>query len=109
MEDPRLQELRGAIRERLTRPGKRLRVVGLSGVGKSRLGLEALGGAGDDPAAKRPLRDLVMYTVQSEVPDGTLPGIVEQLADSDARAAVVVALSGIAALHQLVHSHALFI
>ena len=90
VEDPRLPELRGAIRERLTQRGSWLRVVGLSGVGKSRLCLEALGGAGDDPAARRPLRDLVMYAVQSEVPDGTLPGIVEQLADSGARAVVVV-------------------
>ncbi len=90
VEDSRLPELRSAIRERVTRPGSWLRVVGLSGVGKSRLGLEALGGAGNDPAAKRPLRDLVMYAVQSEVPDGKLPGIVGQLADSGARAVVVV-------------------
>ena len=90
VEDSRLPDLRSAIRERLTRPGGWLRVVGLSGVGKSRLCLEALGGAGDDPAAKRPLRDLVMYAVQSEVPGGTLPGIVEQLAGSGARAVVVV-------------------
>lgn len=90
VEDPRLRELRSAIRERVTRSGRSLRVVGLSGVGKSRLCLEALGGVGDDPAARRPLRDLVMYAVQSEVPDGTLPGIVERLADSGARAVVVV-------------------
>ena len=90
VEDPRLPELRSAIRERLTRPGKWLRVAGLSGVGKSRLCLEALGGAGDDPAARRPLRDLVMYAMRSEVPDGTLPGIVDQLAGSSARAVVVV-------------------
>ena len=90
VEDSRLPELRRAIRERLTRPGGWLRVVGLSGVGKSRLCLEALGGVADDPAAQRPLRDLVMYAVQSEVPDGALPGIVERLADSGARAVVVV-------------------
>ena len=90
VEHPRLSELRSAIRERVTQPGKWLRVVGLSGVGKSRLCLEALGGAGDDPAAKRPLRDLVMYAAQSEVPDRELPAIVDQLASSGARAVVVV-------------------
>ena len=90
IDDPRLAELLGAIRERLTQPGRSLRVVGLSGVGKSRLCLEALGGADDDPAAKRPLRDLVMYAVQSEVPDRALPAIVDRLASSGPRAVVVV-------------------
>ena len=90
VEDPQLLELRSAIRERVTLPGKWMRVVGLSGVGKSRLCLEALGGVGDDPAANRPLRDLVMYAVQSEVPDRALPAIVDQLASSGARAVIVV-------------------
>ena len=90
VEDPRLPQLLSAMRERVNQPGRSLRVVGLSGVGKSRLCLEALGGAGDDPAAKRPLRDLVMYAVQSEVPDQALPAIVDQLADSGTRAVVVV-------------------
>ena len=90
VEDDRLPRLRGAIRERLTLPGAYLRVVGLSGVGKSRLCLEALRGAGGDPVAKRPMRDLVMYAVQPEVPSRTLPGIVDQLAASGARAVVVV-------------------
>ena len=88
--DPRLSQLRRAFREQLTQPRTALRVVGLSGVGKSRLCLEALGGVEDDPAAKRPLRDLVMYAVQSEVPDQALPTIVDQLADSGTRAVVVV-------------------
>ena len=90
VEDPRLPELLSAIRERLKQPGRSLRVVGLSGVGTSRLCLEALGGAGGDPAAKRPLRDLVMYAVKSEVPDRQLPAIVDQLASSGTRAVVVV-------------------
>ena len=90
VEDPRLPELRSAIRERVTQPGKWLRVVGLSGVGKSRLCLEALGEGGDDPGANRPLRDLVMYVALSEVPDLQLPAIVDRLASSGARAVVVV-------------------
>ncbi len=90
VEDPRLPELLSAVRKRVTQPGRSLRVVGLSGVGKARLCLEALGGAGDDPAANRPLRDLVMYAVQSEPPDQQLPAIVDQLADSGRRAVVVV-------------------
>ncbi len=89
VEDPRLPELSSEIRERLTQPGAFLRVAGLSGVGKSRLCLEALGGAGDDRTANRPLRDLVMYAEQSEVPDRALPAIVDRLAGSGARAVVV--------------------
>ena len=90
VEDDRLPLLRGTIRERLTQPRTFLRVVGLSGVGKSRLCLEALGGIGGDPATDRPLRDLVMYTVLSEIPDRALPDIVDQLASAGARAVVVV-------------------
>ena len=90
VEDDRLSLLRGTIRDRLTQPRTLLRVVGLSGVGKSRLCLEALGGTGSDPATGRPLRDLVMYAVLTEVPDRALPGIVDQLAASGARAVVVV-------------------
>ena len=90
VEDLRLPGLRSVIHERLTQPGKFLRVVGLSGVGKSRLCMEALGGASSDSMAKRPLRDLVMYAVQPEVPERVLPGIVDQLASSGARAVVVV-------------------
>ena len=90
VEDPRLSQLRRAFREQLTQPRAALRVVGLSGVGKSRLCLEALGGTDDGPAAKRPLRDLVMYAAQSEVPDRELLAIVDQLASSGARAVVVV-------------------
>ena len=90
VEDPRLPELLSAIRERVSEPGRWLRVVGLSGLGKSRLCLEALGGVAEDPAANRPLRDLVMYAVQSEVPDRQLPAIVDQLASSGVRAVIVV-------------------
>ncbi len=90
VEDERLSLLRGAIRERLTQPRTFLRVVGLSGVGKSRLCLEALGGTGIDAASGRPLRDLVMYAVLSKMPDRALPDIVDQLASAGARAVVVV-------------------
>ena len=69
VEDDRLSLLQGTIRERLTQPRTFLRVVGLSGVGKSRLCLEALGGTGGDSATGRPLRDLVMYAALSEMPE----------------------------------------
>lgn len=90
VEDDRLSRLRGKILERLTQPRTFLRVVGLSGVGKSRLCLEALCGTGSDPTTGRPLRDLVMYSVLSEIPDRTLPDIVDRLASDGARAVVVV-------------------
>lgn len=81
-DDSRLPELRERIRACATNPGSALRVVGLSGVGKSRLVFEAFG----DEAEKA----LVLYAVDSESPEGTLQSTINQLSDSQRRAVVVV-------------------
>ena len=87
--DPRLQDLQAEIRERLTGPGEWLRVEGLSGVGKSRLCLEALGGD-HNPEPDHRHRDLVVYAVTSEMPDRELSDQVSKLVRSGRRAIVVV-------------------
>ena len=90
VEDPRLADLCRTLRNRITKPGTVLRVVGLSGIGKSRLCLEALKRVGEDEVAGRSLRDFVMYAVQSEVGAEAIHPIVENLAISGGRAVVVV-------------------
>ena len=90
VEDPRLADLSRTLRNRITEPGTVLRVVGLSGIGKSRLCLEALKTVGEDEIASRSLRDFVMYAVQSEVGAKAIHPIVEKLAVSGGRAVVVV-------------------
>ena len=81
-DDSRLPELRERIRACATVPGSALRVVGLSGVGKSRLVFEAFGGEAEEA--------LVLYTVESESPVGAVQSTVNQLSDSQRRAVVVV-------------------
>ena len=80
--DARLPELKERIRACATVPGNTLRVVGLSGVGKSRLVFEAFGGEAEET--------LVMYAVESESPAGAVQSTVNRLADSQRRAVVVV-------------------
>lgn len=90
VEDPRLADLCRKLRNTVTKSGSVLRVVGLSGIGKSRLCLEALKRVGKDEIAGRSLRDLVMYAVQSEVDTEAIYPIVEKLAVSGGRAIVIV-------------------
>ncbi len=90
VDDPRLADLRRTIRDKVTESGAVLRVVGLSGIGKSRLCLEALKTVGEDEIASRSLRDFVMYAVQSEVGAEAIHPLVEKLAVSGGRAVVVV-------------------
>ena len=80
--DSRLSELRERIRACATVPGRTLRVVGLSGMGKSRLVFEAFSGEAE--------RSLVMYAVESECPPRAVQSIVKRLSDSQRRAVVVV-------------------
>ena len=82
VEDERLPELSARLHE-LTKEGRKVvRVVGLSGIGKSRLVLESL--------SRRWYRDLVMYAVESESSSEALCGAVQILADSGRPAIVVV-------------------
>lgn len=78
--DNRLPEFRTRLRDLITAECQTVRVVGLSGIGKSRLVLESLS----------LFRHLVMYAVESEVSSETLCGVVQDLADTGQPAIVVV-------------------
>ncbi|MCY4672875.1 MAG: type II toxin-antitoxin system MqsA family antitoxin [Bacteroidetes bacterium] len=88
VDDPRLGKLGEKLQSMVTKPQATLRVVGLSGIGKSRLCLEALNML--DEVSGRPLRDFVMYAVQPEVGPHAIIPIVKKLALSGGRAIVVV-------------------
>ena len=94
VEDERLSDLRAHLHERVTEPRGIARVVGLSGVGKSRLALEAFGP--DTEEAGTPLlSDLVLYADESEAGPAAINGIVQSLADVGTRAVVVVDSCGL--------------
>ena len=89
IDDERLLSLRGDLRESIAEPRSVVRVVGLSGVGKTRLVLEAVGPLDREP----PLHDLsahVLYAVEPEVGAARLNETVQSLADDGRRAIVVV-------------------
>ena len=90
VEDERLPGLRAWLREQLTEPRSVCRIVGPSGIGKSRLTLEALGPTEEDDAAGRFLGDLMLYAVESEAGSEAINGVVQTLADDEQRAVVVV-------------------
>ena len=94
VEDERLSDLRAHLHKRVTEPRGIARVVGLSGVGKSRLALEAFGP--DTEEAGTPLlSDLVLYADESEAGPAAINGIVQSLADMGTRAVVVVDSCGL--------------
>ena len=86
VEDERLPGLRAFVRERVMKPHGIARMVGLSGIGKSRLVLEAL----------RPVEDgdflhvIAMYADESEFSSEAINTVVQNLADMGTRAVVVV-------------------
>jgi len=88
--DTRLAKFNEKLRTLITPPGGVARVVGLSGVGKSRLVLEALGPTDEEETARPKLCDLVLYAVESEAGSTTVKNIVQNLADVSIRALVVV-------------------
>lgn len=90
VEDERLPESRVRLCERVTSLRSVCRVVGPSGIGKSRLVLEALGSTAQDEAAGHTLSDLVLYAVESEAGSDAINDVVQTLADSEQRAIVVV-------------------
>ena len=88
VEDARLPDLRRHLLEQVATPGVTSRVVGLPGVGKSRLVLEAL--RPDMAMEERGISDLVLYATLSEVGDETVKQAVQNLSDHGQRAIVVV-------------------
>ena len=85
--DERLAAVRAAVRPAVEQEREVVRVVGLSGLGKSRLVLEAL--ADDVDAGYRPA-DLVLYGIETELGSTTVKGAVQFLVDIGERAIIVV-------------------
>ena len=90
IDDERLVALRGDLCKSLTEPRNVVRVVGLAGVGKTRLVLEALGPTDDDDLPQHSLSTLVLYAVESEVGAECLNETVQSLVDAGNRVIVVV-------------------
>lgn len=91
VEDARLAPLQAFLRDRVASPRTALRVVGLSGVGTSRLTLEALAPAeSEEETGNQSLSDLVVYAVQSEASSEAVCSAVQNLVDSGNPAIVVI-------------------
>ena len=88
--DERLPPYRVFLHEQVTSPRGVARVVGLAGVGKSRLTLEALGPLHDEEATGLSLNDLVLYADESEAGTKAVIRTVEVLVTGEQRAIVVV-------------------
>ena len=90
IEDERLPVLRAHLRPSAMEPRRTFRIVGPSGIGKSRLTLEALRPTAEETETGRFLRDLVLYVDLSESSPETINSVVQRLADGGQRAIVVV-------------------
>lgn len=100
--DPRLPPFREKLRTLVGKPRGVARLVGLSGVGKSRLTHEALGPTDEEEASGVQLSDLVLYSVESEAGPVAIKSIVQSLVDSGFRAIVVVDRCPLESHHDLV-------
>jgi DNA-binding transcriptional regulator YiaG len=87
VDDDRLAAVRAVIKPVVEKEREVVRIVGLSGVGKSRLVLEALA---DDEKAGFRTSDLVLYGVETELGSTAVKGAMQSLADLGKRAVVVV-------------------
>ena len=83
IQDERLDELASWLQERVRHTRSVSRVVGLWGIGKSRLTLQAL-------RTRDFVSDIVMYAVESECSLPDIKQVVENMAESGTRAIVVV-------------------
>jgi Antitoxin component of bacterial toxin-antitoxin system, MqsA len=90
VDDPRLPAFAIKLRELVGTPRGVARVVGLSGVGKSRLTLEALGPTPEEETSRPRLSDIVLYAVESEASAAAVKTAVQHLADASMRAVIVV-------------------
>ena len=89
-EDDRLRDLRKSVLAGLVEPRRVFRVVGPSGIGKSRLLLRAFESSEDDENRGYSIADLVLYADASEAGEPAIHGVVQTLAENRQRAVVVV-------------------
>ena len=89
-DDDRLPGLREPIRETVAEARRVVRVVGPSGIGKSRLILDALERTEEDESLGYSPTDLVLYADESEAGAPTINDVVQTLAENGQRAVVVV-------------------
>ena len=88
VEDVRLPALQGHLRHTIAQTCGVIRIVGPSGIGKSRLALEALAPSFEtDPYS---VSDLVMYVDFAEVASEEINRVVQSLVDNRQRAVTVV-------------------
>ena len=73
-----------------SKPQRVIRIVGPSGIGKSRLILEALGSSEQDEQLGYSVADLVLYTDESEMDNHAINSAVQSLAENRQPAVVVV-------------------
>ena len=90
IDDPRLQEIGPWLRASLAEPRGIARLLGLSGVGKSRLALEALAPATPDELAQENLGHLVLYAVESEQTGSAIRAAAQLLIEAKVRAVIVI-------------------
>lgn len=90
VEDPRLGPFSAELRPLIAEPRGVARVVGPSGIGKSRLALEALGPDAVEETSKVRLSSLVLYAVEPEAGSVAIKSAVQHLADSRTRSIIVV-------------------
>ena len=89
-DDDRLASLSEPVKERAAKPRRVVRVVGPSGIGKSRLVLELLKPSEHEESLGFRLADLVLYADESEMGDIAINDVVQTLAEDQQRAVVVV-------------------
>jgi hypothetical protein len=90
VDDARLAEVADKVRETASQARAVRRVVGPSGVGKSRLVLEGLGPRANRGGVDEELSDLVLYVSEDESDSALIRSTIQSLVDSAARAVVVV-------------------
>ena len=100
--DPRLPAFREKLRSLVAKPRGIARVVGQSGVGKSRLTFESLGPTDEEDASGVHLSDLVLYSLESEAGPTAIRNMVQSLVDFGLRATVVVDRCPLESHHDLV-------
>jgi transcriptional regulator with XRE-family HTH domain len=90
IEDPRFPSFRADLREAVGEQKRACRVIGQSGVGKSRLTLEALGPTEEEDRLPVRYSDIVLFANASDAGPIAIKNALTILADSRTRAIVVV-------------------